>query len=547
VVSSYHNHHVRNNIICQRFKRYDRGSVLVQTIQQWREIAKRMTLVYINARNNNIRTTNGRGVDDGIPRWSSIWDWDMLDGSINTAAGNKDENDYFMRSSSRQLYLKLGGSTFIKGNAEPETMQNMQNNRAQVIALMAYIKAITDATRSYQTIGSNEVYACSSSYADSLQMNINYEAYVEDEKVVEKPIEQHAAFVFFKIMQEVVVSKDDLIWAIAQYKTRMTELRNYAENRSHKDTGLDKVFENKPKVKATEIETQLTKLQNQLGNGLTARTYGFEIEVPDCKGVKAPNGFEKGDDGSLRSYSGSEDCDCDCEDCTYHSCDCDWCEQQNDDPDHCSGSSCSSGESAEYRTVGGVQRMKHSGMYELCKNLNEEDAEMNDSAGTHIHVFAADLTTNQVGQVFAAYKWLENIMSAIAGRQNTSYAMDFPVSYIGSALRKSNPRLTADKPRTVNATPLFTNRGTIEFRQMDCNLDADRMSAWAWIVRGLVTVAKRGATIANYKQVTDLNGLIELFAKFNVEPDNEHPELIIYGSKSDDDKVTRVQHVNTRN
>jgi hypothetical protein len=178
--------------------------------------------------------------------------------------------------------------------------------------------------------------------------------------------------------------------------------------------------------------------------------------------------------------------------------------------------------------------------------LNEKDAEMNDSAGTHIHVFAADLTTNQVGQVFAAYKWLEHIMSAIAGRQNTSYAMDFPVSYIGSALRKSNPRLTADKPRTVNATPLFTNRGTIEFRQMDCNLDADRMSAWAWIVRGLVTVAKRGATIANYKQVTDLNSLIELFAKFNVEPDNEHPELIIYGSKSDDDKVVRVQHVNTR-
>jgi hypothetical protein len=505
-----------------------------------------MTLVYINARNNTTNTTNSRGVDDGILRWGPMWDYSRLEADINEAAGNKDENDWFIQTRSRQLYLKLGGSTFVQGNAEPITVQNMQNNRAQVIALMAYMKAITDATRNYQSIGSNEVYACSSIYPESLSMNINYEAYTEDEKVAEKPLAQHSTYVFFKIMQEVKVSKEDLVWAIGTYKSRVNELTRYNETKKS-STGLEKVFENKPKPRPTETEAQLVELHNQLGNGLTARTYGFEIEVPDCKGVKAPNGFEKGEDGSLRSYSGSDDCDCDCEDCTYHSCDCDWCEQQNDDPDHCSGSSCSSGESAEYRTVGGVQRMKHSGMYELCKNLNEEDAEMNDSAGTHIHVFAADLTTNQVGQVFAAYKWLEHIMSAIAGRQNTSYAMDFPVSYIGSAIRRINPRLTPDKPRTVNATPLFTNRGTIEFRQMDCNLNADRISAWAWIVRGLVTVAKRGATIANYREVTDLNDLVKLFAKFNVEPDNEHPELIIYGSKSDDDKVVRIQHVNTRN
>jgi hypothetical protein len=502
-----------------------------------------MTLVYINARNNTTKTTDSRGRDDGIIRWGQMWDYARLEADINGAAGNDGDN-WFLQTRARQFYLKLAGVEFLQGNMDKSTLDNMQNNRAQVIALMAYIKAITDATRNAQSIGSNEVYACSSTYAESLTMNINYEAYVEDETVERKPIENHSAFVFFKIMQEVVIGKEDLLWAIGAYNSRINELKKY--NEDTKSTGLENVFKDKPAPRPTDTEKQLVELIDQLGNGLTARTYGFEIEVPDCKGVEAPNGFEKGEDGSLRSYAGSDDCDCDCEDCSYHDCDCDWCESRNTDPDHCSGSSCSSGESAEYRTIGGVQRMKHSGMYELCKKLNAEDAEMNDSAGTHIHVFAADLTTNQVGQVFAAYKWLGNIMSGIAGRQNTSYAMDYPVSYIGSAIRKHNPRLTADKPRTVNAAPLFTNRGTIEFRQMDCNLDADRISAWAWIVRGLVTVAKRGATIANYKHVADLNGLVKLFAKFDVEPDNEHPELIIYGSKSDDDKVVRIQHVNTR-
>ena len=548
MVNSYHNHYVRNNTICQRFKRYDRESVLVQTIKQWREIANKMTLVYQNARNSNTKTTNSRGVDDGVLRWGSIQDWNRLGEGVNEAAGNISDEDWFVRASARQFYLSLGGSNFVKGNSEPETLENLLNNRAQVIALMAYMKAITDDTRNYQGLGSNEVYACSSVYPESLKMNINFEGYVEDEKIAEKAIENHSAFVFFKIMQETVIDKEDLVWAISAYNQRVKELTNYIHNtKKQNSTGLEQVFESKPTPAANLIHEQLAELEDKIGNGLTARTYGFEIEVPDCKGVEATSGFEKGEDGSLRSYESGDDCDCDCEDCTYHDCDCDWCDNRNSDPDHCGNNACSSAEGAEYRTIGGVQRMKHGGMYELCEKLNAEDAEMNDSAGTHIHVFAADLTTNQVGQVFAAYKWIENILEPIAGRRNTNYAMDLPVSYIGSAIRRVNPKLTPDKPRSVNATPLFTTRGTIEFRQMDCNLNADRINAWAWIVRGLVTVAKRGATIANYKQVTDLNDLVKLFAEFKVEPDNEHPELIIYGSKSDDDRVKRTVHVNTRN
>jgi hypothetical protein len=446
------------------------------------------------------------------------------------------------------MYLYLGNE--LLGNDEVERLVSLKTNRSKVIALMAYSHAILEATRNFSSLngGSNEVYAVTSVNVEVMSLGVGFESYVEMEKVDDKPLDNHAAVQLFKIMEEVAITKVNLLYAIKEYNDKVTSTQNYIDNtRTKKENGLEKLFSENPKPDRELILTQLKELQEQIGNGLTARTYGFEIEVPDAKGVDAPKGFEKGEDGSLRSYEGSSDCDCDCSDCCYHSCDCDWCEQQNEDPEHCGNSSCNDCDSAEFRTVGGVQRMKHHGMYHLCQQLNAESAEINDSAGTHIHVFAADLTTHQVGQVIAAYKWLEKVLAPIAGRRGTSYAMDIPVQYVGNALKKKTPMLTCDKPRAVNLSNLFNARGTIEFRQMDCNLDSDRITAWAWIVRGMVTAAKRGATLAQYKQVQDLNDVVKVLAGFNVEPKNEHPELIVYGSKSDDDKIVRVQHRNTAN
>jgi hypothetical protein len=115
--------------------------------------------------------------------------------------------------------------------------------------------------------------------------------------------------------------------------------------------------------------------------------------------------------------------------------------------------------------------------------------------------------------------------------------MEVPVKYIARALRKTEPQLSLDKPREVNTMHLFNGRGTIEFRQMDCNANAKRITAWAWLVRGFVTAAKRGATMSDYRKCKDLNDVVAVFKRFKVEPNNEHPEQLIYGSKNDADLV----------
>ena len=342
--------------------------------------------------------------------------------------------------------------------------------------------------------------------------------------------------------QDLIKGRQDANRIVNSYKDTV---RRY-EPATNKDTGIAKLFKEAPAVSGTLINSQLRKAIKDLEgvNGLTARTWGFEIEVPDACGVEPVynSGIEKGEDGSLRSYN-SNNCDCDCSSCVYHECNCDHCEDGNDSPEHdCGYSECSQADMAEFRTTGAIQRLKHSGMYDLLKKLNNADAEMNDTAGTHIHVWAQDLTTNQVGQVMAIYKYTESIMSVIAGRFNVNYAGEMQSGDIALALSRKNPQLKAIKPRAVNVTHLLGGRGTLEFRQMDCNLNADRITFWAWLVRGLVEVVKRGATLREFMKVKDLDDIIKVYAVWNFELTNENPGEVIPGSRVDQNLVKTVQH-----
>jgi hypothetical protein len=339
--------------------------------------------------------------------------------------------------------------------------------------------------------------------------------------------------------------------AIGWYNDWLNRLNALLErnNGETKDTGLKSILTSGPtgdREWGKVIESQIQEMMKQLpSNGLVSRTWGFEIESPDCKGVEPlpGSGIEKGDDGSLRSYESNDECECECRDCVYHECDCDNCDQYNDSPDHCGDDSCSTAESAEYRSTGGIQRVKHNGMYHLCEKLIAEDAEMNDSAGTHVHVFAADLTTHQVGNVMATYKYLENLFAKLSGRDDVQYARRVAVEHVRDAIKASQPRLKPDKPRAVNVSNLLNDRGTIEFRQMDCNYDADRITFFAWMVRGLVETAKRGATFSSFLQVKDIYDVVNVFAKFNYFIQSENPGLAVPGTKTDATAIKRVQHV----
>ncbi len=416
-----------------------------------------------------------------------------------------------------------------------------QNNRLSTLTKWAYLFA---ADRMSRNDGNGEMYGCISVDLSQLKVVINLDGYVTGNRVTEKPIDEHPATRILDMMHKVEITKDDILKARDRYQTQLRVWEREAT--TEKGQGFQKLLEQKPIVHAATIIEQFDKLAPTIKNNLVARTWGFEIEIPDAKDVKAPAGVEKGDDGSLRSYEGNDDCDCDCGDCEYHDCDCGYCDNQNTDPDHCGNSNCAQCDSAEYRTIGGVQRMQHAGMFKLCKELHEAKAELNDSAGTHIHVYAQDLTTHQVGQVLATYSWLDTILRPIAGRKNVNYAMEIPTRNISAALRKNDPRLSLDKPREINCMHLFNGRGTLEFRQMDCNANAERITAWAWLVRGFVTAAKRGAKISDYKHCKDLNDVIGVLAKFDIYTDNENPEQVVYGSKNDADLIAPFLKQHTR-
>lgn len=418
-------------------------------------------------------------------------------------------------------------------------LEYLEQNRMRVITSLAYARA-------FRRVFTPD-YFMSSASAFSIKLTDN----ITGNFVSEDGHKSDHLYKALEMLSLIPISIDDLKHGVEdwkQYRSEQDHRLNVIFRNKEASEGLKKLFESAPTVdldKRAENIKQLNELQTKIVNGLASRTWGFEIEVPDAKGIEAPAGIEKGDDASLRSEN-TEDCECDCGDCTYHECDCDFCDNGNSDPDHCGDNYCASNvDSAEFRTNGGVQRVKHAGMYQLLKELNDEDAEMNNSAGTHIHVFAADLTTHQVGQVMASYTWLQNILSVVAGRRNVNYAKDVPLRDIGTAIRNRAPKLRPEKALAVNVTWVANgaDRGTIEFRQMDCNLNADRITFWAWMMRGFVETAKRGASLKDFRNVKDLQGIVDVFAKFQFTLQSECPEMIIPGTRLDAANVKRQRHL----
>jgi hypothetical protein len=350
----------------------------------------------------------------------------------------------------------------------------------------------------------------------------------------------------FKAWHEagVIISKEDFVKGKLRHAQIWKEVNTY-NDKAEVGTGIKKLIDYKQWAESPlEIISEFEDLiENKLENNLTARTWGWEVEVPDAKDVAAPRGVEKGSDGSLRSYESSDNCECDCNSCYYHECDCEHCESGSSDPDHdCGSSECSQADMAEFRTTGGIQRIVHSALNKLCADLNENDAEKNDTAGTHIHVWAGDLDAKQVATVMATYRIMQPMFNAIAGRANVNYSRYVDPDMIGKALKGT---LVAHKTIDVNISHLRmqNERKTIEFRQMDCNLNAARINGWAWMLRGLVTAVKRGMQISDVVKINKLQQYVELLAKYHVTPTNEAPEELVYGSSADMHELAEAGHI----
>ena len=336
-----------------------------------------------------------------------------------------------------------------------------------------------------------------------------------------------------KIVSEIKWSKETLTEAISDYNADLYNLRSRMAESSQEQTtektnhGISKKIDeaNEKVIDKDIIEAQIIVEQNKLQNSLTGRTWGWEVEAPNPGEFKTPAGVEAGTDGSVESYEEHDkDCECGCRDCTYHSCDCDNCDQYNEDPDHCGDSDCRSERSYEFRTIGGVTRVLHPGLKNLLDQISE--TEKNETAGTHIHVYARDLDAFQIGTVLGAYALTQKVWDVLSGRNVNedarckTYANLVPAEKVSYTLR--NKKLShVGKFNAVNTHNVATDRGTLEFRQMDCNFNFQRISFMAFMVRGLVEVAKRGAKLNEFMHITDINGLIKVYAKYGFKYESE--------------------------
>jgi hypothetical protein len=227
-------------------------------------------------------------------------------------------------------------SNWQLGEKDPDEIRDaiswLQNNRLTMVSWIAFVYQLTK-----NDMESSIAYAFRSMSYRALDMSdIRYTILADRvENLVVNNFNASKLTLTLELIKNTKITKESYLKGVAVYGAMLTDLEKSIIGKGK--SGIDQVFSSRPEplnnTDRQAIRNKVANLFDNIKNGLSSRTWGFEIEVPDAKGVEAPRGIDKGDDGSLRSKN-TTDCECDCRDCTYHECNCDNCDNYNEDPDH---------------------------------------------------------------------------------------------------------------------------------------------------------------------------------------------------------------------
>lgn len=281
---------------------------------------------------------------------------------------------------------------------------------------------------------------------------------------------------------------------------------------------------------------------------LSSRRWGIEIELAGARGVGAPLGWEKKDDGSLRSayttqrdYIDPEDCPendhryrieattesgavIDVENPDYVEEDyCEYCGYPDEDEE---GNNWE--DTAEI--VSPILRSFHSrGLEKLLDDARNEP--QNDTAGTHVHVEANDLTPKQLGALVYAYEFIEPIIQASYAREDRHYCANYGYEELrqlnrviktgegGRGYGEGDRLSMGRRYKTVNLMALDTH-GTVEFRAMGPaggSIDYEYLIRWAHFCREMVNVAKANVPMSTWSAVKTFDDVKAIFVKYGQE------------------------------
>ena len=257
--------------------------------------------------------------------------------------------------------------------------------------------------------------------------------------------------------------------------------------------------------KRTQLITDWAKFRQSFSNEApprdTPRSWGFEIETPEADELYNALSREQlatmefCEDASIDGGS-SEDCECDCRYCYYHSCSCDSCEVEgSEDPEHGCGSSDCYQEGTEYqevKTLNGGVKTTHPEALTALVGAGLETVKITDQCGLHLNIGSADLTPLQVAKVLTAYRLGAWLFDTITGRPDNRYSQKLDPDQE----RLARLEQSTGKYSTVNTQHHFSNikhnpeRTRLEFRQHAGENSASEIRAFAWLLCELVEFAK---------------------------------------------------------
>ncbi len=261
-----------------------------------------------------------------------------------------------------------------------------------------------------------------------------------------------------------------------------------------------------PIQRRSQLITDWAKFRQSFSNEAppreTPRSWGFEIETPEADDLY--NALSRSElelmefceDASIEGGA-SEECECDCRWCLYHSCDCEHCDGDNgsDDPTHdCGSDECyqSGTEYQEVKTLDGGVRTTHPEALTALVGAGLETVKITNQCGLHLNIGSADLTPQQIARVMSAYRVGAWLFDTIAGRVDNRYCQKLDQEHEAQAVRGAS----AGKYYAVNTQHHFSNikhnpiRARIEFRQHDGENSASEIRAWAWLLCELVEFGK---------------------------------------------------------
>lgn len=155
----------------------------------------------------------------------------------------------------------------------------------------------------------------------------------------------------------------------------------------------------------------------------------------------------------------------------------------------------------------------------MIKTLNQAGAAVNRTCGLHVHIGANNLSGKEYANVFANYYHLETVIDSFMAESrrgnNNQYCMSLRDHRLDNCNSVSDVQYILDHDRYHKVNPMSWDRHrTIEFRQHQGTVNADKIINWIVFCGKLVEWSKKNRLTADVTSIDEIPFLTKAEKKF---------------------------------